>query len=965
MSAGSHSMRQAVETAMETALASEKLCAAEREKLLLLEEDERALRSKIAASLGALEGINQHSQHLYEEVSIAEGRRSFSTSDSTLGLSRWEREHVEAESTGTGIVTNVKRLEARVERLAALLRRGRGEAPVAASARQTPHSLLSEPGTTASQSLCVYYDNSSCRFATTAAETGDAFTFGEILRQAARFWSIAADKCTLADLHGRTLPLSMCVPREHHRIVPHVQLLLCEATPLAPTERPPVAFDHTLDVDANAAKANPLTDLRKRRRRHDINWMRALMGVVNTFLIVTYATGIWLRHGGSDSHLLHRALRNALFIHPAGLREGKDNTTATFEEIDSIEEWWGWVNGPLRSVVATGNLPARCPPNFPVLFGSAQHGVFCSSDYSDAGVECGSEIASHICQLVPGLAPLSATCDSLDMCITAVGRFVIGQYNHIIGAPTLQQFRVEPFCTGENERVDDLGVSAGTDCTPKYDGSSKLLPGDPFSFDLTAAQRATPGFGECEPSEMGAFSSAHDTWKLSSIGCTFRAPLPPVVEHFDATAERLKALGWVDAQTRALVVTINVVNLNTDLYAVVRATCKPKVGNAMDCSWGVEVLRLLEDLLSAQTDSTWNRVMVVVDVITTVLVALNCAMLFAQWTSAICTFDAAPVMSYGSGDRGGNSALELAARRRRGKGHGAADPEERDDFAALDLMTEEDHEIDDRVHKPLIPARYVNRFKVAATWCVGMDGASGSGSLWNLIELGAACVYFLSWGPRLVYHTESLLAKERFVFTPQRSKYWRHNESAKLVRDYRTLLALDCVALCLMLLKSFRFLDQNPGVVRIVEVTRLAVRNISDAFYVLGVLLLAAAYLAYCAFGSSVEDFQDYESVFATMVKLAKPVLRPDLPDGVFVSWRNIFQGFAACTTLVLSIFARGYIISVLNHNYLQVARGAFKPDVEALLRGAGYTVARSGSGSGSSVLAGGGGGGGMREGRL
>ena len=893
----------------------------ESQTLLLLEEEEIRLREKISSTLSTIEGSRQHLVHLAKEKREAEAEREVAReAGANAALESWAWTTTGAERTGRrGIISNVAQIYARIGAIHDALRVSDSAAAAAAGVRNGASNAQAVH-------LCVHYLNDSCLFALNSLTSGSRNTYSNVLREAAEYWGVPLVGCALADERGRVLPLQMPVPPLLAARPPYTALVRYAPTAQAPPELPLMRYSHYVGENGGVQIVSPLRGFRKVRRRQEVGFNRCFRFFINLFLAFFFGASAWLRHGGSQGHTIHKALRESLFYPGSGLREG--NISIAFNDISTTSQWWAWINGPLRAALVESNLPAACPATLPFQVGSITGGgVYCSAgNFTNASRACGGGGAAHsaVCTLIPALGTPEPACAarSMTMCSTAVGRFVVKEYNHLVGGVHLQQFRVNSICADDNERVDDLDFTS-EQCFPKFDTSSRTSTDDPFSFFIDAKTKALPGFTNCEPSQIGAFSGTHDTWKLRTMGCGFGLPLAPVAEHFDDAVATLQANKWVDVQTRALIVTMNLYNPSVDLYSVVRAACKPKVGNAMDCAWNIEIIRLMEDLPFATNDTIWQKLRIVADAITLALSIATISYLLGEAFTSVRAHSRGTDKPNHSGDARGEKEPLLSTEPSRTAHGEEGDSAEEDGFieegdrsaGAFETFTalKEQGSMGKFLAILWWLGRKATQARDCGFWCFGMRGR---GTMWNFLEFSAIGVVFMAYAPHALFFSASVEAKEAFRFSSDPKRYWATYDAALLSTRFRMVLNIDSVVLFLLLIKMLRYLTLNPDINRVFLAFRLASRPLLDFLYVTSVVFSAASMAAYTMFGPTSHLFGDYETVIATMFKLSTPTFKPDLPEGVYVSWRNAFQIFSIAVSLTCVLIVRGYVQAVLNYTF-------------------------------------------------
>lgn len=351
-------------------------------------------------------------------------------------------------------------------------------------------------------------------------------------------------------------------------------------------------------------------NIRKTKLRNPVS-VRSHMDLFCYLLFgVLFLHAVYMRMAISESHAVHRSVEEAVF-----LREfqavGEDYSSlpsspelrrglVRFKDMEMREQFWAWLDDPVKGgLVLSGRqsttslTPLACPDTHPQQL-TVNDTVRCcdntTATYTCAAVEGGVPTNASLCTLVPGEyvdtyeANANANASSSgptrilpppDMCSTAVGRSALVRFNYLHGGIHMRQVRVKNDSCVIPSRFDKFERI----CRAAFDPGS-----DPDAVDTAPFGPGTAGFVHGVP--VGGWSVDRRVYTQ-----TYRVPasrslpfglgdqgsydadgydivLPPDPESFNATLRHLKDNEWIDAQTRAVVLSFNVYNANYDIVAV-------------------------------------------------------------------------------------------------------------------------------------------------------------------------------------------------------------------------------------------------------------------------------------------------------------------------------------------------------------------------------------------------------------
>lgn len=330
---------------------------------------------------------------------------------------------------------------------------------------------------------------------------------------------------------------------------------------------------------------------------------------------VLFLHAVYMRMAISESHAVYRSVEEAVFLREfQAVGEEYSSLPSSpellrglvkFENMEMREQFWAWLDDPVKGGLinsgrqsTTGLTPLVCPDTHPHQF-AINDTVRCCNNATttcDAVVD-GALTNASLCTLVPGAhvdtySPV-ATNDSSstssgvltppDLCSTAIGRNALVRFNYLHGGVHMRQLRVKNDSCTIPTRFDKFERI----CRSAFDPSN-----DPDAVDTTTFGPGTQGFVHGVP--VGGWSVDKRVYTQS-----YRVPavrslpaglgdqgsydadgydivLPPDPVSFNATLRHLKDNEWIDAQTRAIVVSFNVYNANYDIVAVtvaVRGSC--------------------------------------------------------------------------------------------------------------------------------------------------------------------------------------------------------------------------------------------------------------------------------------------------------------------------------------------------------------------------------------------------------
>ena len=283
----------------------------------------------------------------------------------------------------------------------------------------------------------------------------DSTTFGDVLQESLRYFSLPSTGALLMDLQNSAWPLGKrvldCFPND---LTPPFIKLVQRRRAIIPFDTVDIVEkrgdDEIDDSDAERqtllATSDESGSRTTKRAINPVTGCGYLMVFLQLLQICIFLAIAVLFNPVPRIMLVNRVVEQALFSSEAfAASPVTTNVVSSFSEITSEQEFWMWMQGPLEDrfaySLATYDYASVCTGQYPFYSGNDVDGHYCTTvNGSDPQSIC-NQTLTNACQIMRG----ETTClswTSLPVCVSSFGAFAVNDVNLIMGPARLIQHRV-------------------------------------------------------------------------------------------------------------------------------------------------------------------------------------------------------------------------------------------------------------------------------------------------------------------------------------------------------------------------------------------------------------------------------------------------------------------------------------------------------------------------------------------
>ena len=285
-------------------------------------------------------------------------------------------------------------------------------------------------------------------------------TFGDILHEAVRYFSLPPTGALLFDLQNCAWPLEKRVLDFYAAdLTPPFVRLVQRLRAIMPFDTADIIEDSgggevLREQDGESETLLRPTDSSKQRKGVTCDPILGCAYSLVFFQLLQMALFIALAlmfNPVSRIAKVHSVIDKVLFSESAfAASTATGGLVDTFDMITGESDFWAWMAGPMYDHVVSSlvtNYSDLCVAPTPFYNGNDADGHYCTSlaGTNSTKVCDGTSSDTTVCQIMRGLQTC-ATLNSLDMCASSLGAFAVNGYNILMGPVQIAQFRVCGCC---------------------------------------------------------------------------------------------------------------------------------------------------------------------------------------------------------------------------------------------------------------------------------------------------------------------------------------------------------------------------------------------------------------------------------------------------------------------------------------------------------------------------------------